>query len=257
MRFPAKSESWAALAAALLVATPAFSQEIVDPAATAAVRSHMQRHHGAGAISYVEGERLEYQTNDGDPVFLWDAQGYYGGYLNKLWIKTEGEYDFSADEFSDAEVQALYSRAIGSFWDVQMGVRHDFLPDEDRTYGVLGVQGLSPYLFEIDAAAFISGHGDVTARLEAEYEILLTQRLILQPRAELNLALQDVPALEIGSGLSAAEAGLRLRYEFRREFAPYVGVSWERRLGDTADFARAAGEDPQAVSFVAGVRLWF
>jgi copper resistance protein B len=235
----------------------AQAQEIVDPQATAEARAHMMRHHGAGAISYIEGERFEYQTNEGAPLFLWDAQGFYGGDFNKFWIKTEGEYDFAADEFEEAEVQALYSRAIGSFWDVQAGVRHDFAPFEDRTYGVFGVQGLSPYHFEIDAAAFVSGHGDVTARIEVEYEFRLTQRLILQPRAELNFAFQDVPALETGSGLSTAEAGLRLRYEIRREFAPYVGVSWTRSVGDTADFARAAGDDPSNLSFVAGVRFWF
>ena len=235
----------------------ASAQEILDPEATLAARAHMQRHHGAGALVYVEGERLEYQTNEGDPLFLWDAQGFYGGDFNKLWIKTEGEYDFQADRFGEAEVQALYSRAVGSFWDVQAGVRHDFAPFEDTTYGVLGVQGLAPYLFEIDTAFFISDRGDVTARVEAEYELLLTQRLILQPRAELNFAFQDVPALETGSGLSTAEAGLRLRYEIRREFAPYIGVSWTRDVGDTADFARAAGEDPAELSFVAGVRVWF
>jgi copper resistance protein B len=236
---------------------PAFAQDAVDAEATAAVRRHMQMHHGGGVLTYVEGERLEYQSNEGDPVFLWDAQGFSGGDLNKFWVKTGGEYDFAADEFEEAEVQGLFSRAIGSFWDVQAGVRHDFAPCEGRTYGVIGVQGLSPYLFEIDAAVFVSGHGDVTARLEAEYELLLTQRLILQPRAELNVAFQDVPAVETGSGLSTAEAGIRLRYEIRREFAPYVGVSWAKSVGDTADFVRAAGADASAVSVVVGLRFWF
>jgi len=249
----------ALLILASLAAAPslALAQEVVDPAATAAVRKHMQKHHGGGVLSYVEGERFEYQSNEGDPVFLWDAQGFYGGDINKLWVKTEGEYDFAADRFEEAEVQALYSRAIGSFWDLQAGVRHDFAPFEDRTYGVVGVQGLAPYLFEIDAAAFVSGHGDVTARIEGEYEFLLTQRLVLQPRAELNFAFQDIPELETGSGLSTAEAGLRLRYEIRRQLAPYVGVSWTRSVGDTADFVRASGEGPSSVSFVGGLRFWF
>lgn len=240
-----------------LAAPAALAQEVVDPEATAAVRAHMMQHHGGAMLSYVEGDRFEYQTNEGDPVFLWDAQGFYGGDINKLWVKTEGEYDFAADEFEEAEVQALWSRAVGSFWDVQAGVRHDFAPFEDRTYGVVGVQGLAPYLFEVDAAAFISGHGDITARIETEYELLLTQRLILQPRAELNFAFQDVPELEIGAGLSTIEGGLRLRYEFLREFAPYLGVNWTRSLGATADFVRANGEDPSTLSFVAGVRFWF
>ncbi|MCB2098458.1 MAG: copper resistance protein B [Parvularculaceae bacterium] len=241
----------------LVAASQANAQEVINPEETAMVRAHMIKHHGGAALTYVEGERFEYQSNEGDPVFLWDAQGFYGGDVNKFWVKTEGEYDFSASEFEEAEVQALYSRAVGSFWDLQAGVRHDFAPFEDRTYGVVGVQGLAPYLFEIDAAAFISGHGDVTARLEAEYELLLTQRLILQPRAELNFAFQDIPELETGAGLSTAEAGLRLRYEIRREFAPYVGVSWTRSLGDTADYVRAAGDDAGSTSFVAGVRFWF
>lgn len=250
----------AVLAAAAMAAFAPFAaraQEVVDPEATAAVRAHMQKHHGDSRLSYVLADRFEYQSNEGDPVFLWDAQGFYGGDLNKFWVKTEGEYDFAADKFEEAEVQALYSRAIGSFWDLQAGVRHDFAPFEDRTYGVVGVQGLARYFFEVDAAAFVSGHGDVTARIEAEYEFLLTQRLILQPRVELNFAAQDIPELETGSGLSTAETGLRLRYEVRREFAPYIGVSRTRSVGDTADFKRAAGEDPSAVSFVAGVRFWF
>ena len=122
---------------------------------------------------------------------------------------------------------------------------------------MFGVQGLAPYWFEVDAAAFVSDDGDVSARLEAEYELFLTQKLILQPRAELDFAVQDVPELGIGSGLSTAEAGLRLRYEFRREFAPYIGVSWRRAFGETADFTRADGEDVESISFVAGLRLWF
>jgi copper resistance protein B len=258
MRQQRRAACSASLAAIIAVAAaPALAQDVVDPQATAAVRHHMMEHHGAGIMTYVEGERLEYRSNDGDPLFLWDAQGHVGGDLNKFWMKTEGEYDFAADAFEEAEVQGLFSRAIGSYWDLQAGVRHDFAPFEDRTYGVLGVQGIAPYLFEIDAAIFVSGHGDVTARLEAEYELLLTQRLILQPRAELNFAFQDVAALETGSGLSTAETGLRLRYEARREFAPYIGVSWERSIGDTADYARAAGEDPSSVSLVAGLRIWF
>lgn len=205
----------------------------------------------------VLADRLEYQTNEGDDLLLWDAQGWIGGDYNKLWVKTEGEYLFGSDRFEEAETQALYSRAIARYWDVQAGVRHDFKPDPSRTYGVIGLQGLAPYWFEVDSALFVSDEGDVTARIEAEYDLLFTQRLILQPRAELNFAFQDVDELGIGSGLSTAELGLRLRYEIRREIAPYIGVSWTRSVGDTADFARTEGEDPGKVSFVAGIRLWF
>ena len=223
----------------------------------AEMRAHVQKHHGGMMFSYVEGERFEYRSNDGDPVFLWDAQGWYGGDINKLWLKTEGEYEFEAEEFEQAEVQALWSRAVTSFFDLQAGLRHDFAPGDDRTFGVIGLQGLTPYLFEVDAAAFVSDDGDVSVRIEAEYELLLTQRLILQPRTELNFAAQDVPDVGVGAGLSTAEVGARFRYEVRRQFAPYVGVSWERAVGDSADFARADGDDPGSVSFVAGLRLWF
>lgn len=223
----------------------------------AEARAALLKEHGGMSTYFVQADRFEYRTGEGDPHLLWDAQGWYGNDKNKLWIKTEGEYAFESDEFEDAEAQALWSRAISRYFDLQAGVRHDFAPGDDRTFGVLGVQGLAPYWFEVDAAAFISDDGDVSARVEVEYELLLTQRLILQPRAELNFAIQGVPENGVGSGLSSAEMGLRLRYEIKREFAPYVGVSWERAVGETADFARADGEDPSRVSFVAGLRLWF
>ncbi len=171
-------------------------------------------------------------------------------------MKTEGEKIFDGD-LEEAELQVLYSRAITAFWDIQAGVRQDFKQGPSRTSGVIGLQGLSPYWFEVDVAAFISEDGDISARVEGEYEVLLTQRLIAQPRAELNLAAQDVEELGIGSGFTDVELGLRLRYEVRREFAPYVGVSWSRKVGETADFARVTGEEVDAVSFVIGVRMWF
>lgn len=228
-----------------------------DPAAMAESRRAVQDEHGASKNYFIQGDRLEYRTNGGEPLFLWDAQGWWGGDRNKLWLKTEGEYAFEEDAFEEAEVQALWSRAITRVFDIQAGVRHDFAPGDDRTYGVIGVQGLAPYWFEIDAALFVSDDGDVSARIEAEYELLLTQRLILQPRTELNFAVQDVAEYGVGSGLSTAELGARLRYEIKREFAPYIGVDWTRSIGETADFVRADGGDPSSVSFVAGLRLWF
>lgn len=244
-----------AAALVLFVALPAHAGEPAHSGAE--MREHHTAEHGGQTIWYAEGDRLEYQSNEGDPVFLWDAQGWYGGDRNRLWLKTEGEYDFDADEVEEAEVQALWSRPVSRFFDLQAGVRHDFAPGDDRTFAVAGVQGLLPYLFEIDAALFVSDDGDVEARVETEYEFLITQRLILQPRAELNFAAQDIQEYGVGSGLSSAEVGARLRYEIRRQFAPYVGVSWSRTVGDAADFARAAGDDTASVSFVAGVRTWF
>lgn len=228
-----------------------------DREAMARARAALKKEHGAGPNWFLLAERLEYQTNDGAPALLFDGQGWWGTDRNKLWVKSEVERDFNAGRFEEAELQALWSRPIARFFDVQAGVRHDFVRGADRTFGVVGVQGLAPYWFEIDAAIFVSGEGDVSARFEAEYDLLLTQRLILQPRTELNFAIQDVEEVGVGSGLSTAELGLRLRYEIRRQFAPYVGVNWERAVGETADFARTDGEDVGAVSFVAGVRLWF
>lgn len=202
-------------------------------------------------------DRLEAGFGEDGETYLWDVQGWSGGDINRLWWKSEGEGDFG-DDPEAAELQALYSRAVRPFWDLQAGVRQDFRPDgEDTTHLVLGVQGLAPYWWEIDAAAFLSTDGDLTARVEAEYDQRITQRLILQPRLEIDASASDIPELEIGSGLSSIEAGLRLRYEFRKEFAPYVGVEWSRALGDTADYIEARGGEAQDTRFVVGLKAWF
>ena len=221
------------------------------------VASSARAAEGGDIYSLVVVDRLEYQTNEGAQQLFWDAQGWLGGDYNKLWIKTEGDYQFDGNDFGEAQLQGLYSRAISRYWDLQAGIRHDFEPGPSRTFGVIGLQGLARHWFEVDAAAFVSEDGDVEASVEAEYELLITQRLIIQPRAELNFAFQDAPEYGVGSGLSTAALGLRLRYEIRREFAPYIGVSWTRAIGDTADFARNNGEKASQVSFVAGIRLWF
>lgn len=228
-----------------------------DRQAMAEARQQLQRGHGGMNMLYLQTERLEFRTNQGDPLLLWDAQAWYGGDIDKAWIKTEGEYRLDDGGFEEAELQALYSRAITAYFDLQVGLRHDFRPGPSRSFAVIGVQGLAPYWFEVDAAAFLSEDGDLSLRLELEQDLLLTQRLILAPRLELNIAFQDSPRQGIGRGLSGADAGIRLRYEFDRRFAPYIGISWSRKLGDTADFARAEGEDTGGASFVAGMRLWF
>ena len=179
-----------------------------------------------------------------------------GGDFDKLWIKAEGEAEWSGP-VEEAEIQALWSHAIGPWFDVQAGIRYDIRPRPGRAHLALGVQGLAPYFFELDAAAFLSEKGDLTARIEAEYDQRITQRLIAQPRVELNLSAQDVPELELGSGVTSLQAGIRLRYEVVREFAPYVGVEWKRELGDTARYTQMAGGDPDRTVFVAGLRLWF
>ena len=211
---------------------------------------------GSQIHTFFQADRFEYQLNDDNNKRVWDAQGWVGGDYNKLWLKTEGE-GVPGRTWESAEVQALYSRTISPFWDVQLGVRHDFRPDPDRTFGVLGVQGLAPYWFEVDTAFFAGEQGDVRWRGEFEYELLLTQKLVLQPRLEINASFDDVPEHGLGSGLNDTEMGLRLRYEIRREIAPYIGVSWARKYGDTADFAEAEGESTSTVSFVMGIRAWF
>ncbi|KAK0350833.1 hypothetical protein LTR94_027406 [Friedmanniomyces endolithicus] len=202
-------------------------------------------------------DRLEAGLGDGEESYLWDVQGWSGGDINRFWWKSEGEGDFGGS-LEEAELQALYSRAIAPFWDVQAGVRQDFRPDgEDTTHVVLGLQGLAPHWWEIDAAAFLSTEGDLTARVEAEYDQRITQRLILQPRLEIDASASDIPELEIGSGLSSIEAGLRLRYEFRKEFAPYVGVEWSRAFGETADYIEARGGETDDTRVVVGLKAWF
>ena len=211
--------------------------------------------HGNMQLFWFQGDRAELRMRDGMDGYLWDVQGYFGGDLNKFWFKSEGEGSFG-EPVEQAEVQALYSRAIAPFFDLQAGVRQD-LTGPDRTHAVIGVQGLVPYMLEVDAAAFLSNKGDLTARIEAEYDQRITQRLILQPRAEVNLSAQDIAELGIGSGIDNFELGLRLRYEIAREFAPYVGIEQEWKLGGSRDYARAAGEDASVTNYVVGVRFWF
>jgi copper resistance protein B len=237
---------------------PAHAAELVyDRTEVANAREELRVEHGGMNSHRFLIDRLELVSRDGANGYAWDdVQFWYGGDLNKLWLKSQGEGTFGQGVDS-AEVQALWSRAIAPFWDLQAGVRHDFEPHPTRNHLLLGIQGLAPYWFEIDAAAFLSEEGDVTARFEGEYDLRITQRLILQPQTELDFSLQDVSELNIGSGLSTAEAGLRLRYEIVPEFAPYVGVRYERAFGDTADFRRADGENVGGWSLVLGVRTWF
>ncbi len=216
------------------------------------------RHHVGGQGQWMfMADRFEFRDADHEDLGLFDMQGWIGGDIEKLWFKTEGEYSFDGNEFEELELQALYSRAISPYFNFNAGVRHDFEPGSGRTFAVIGLQGLAPYWFELDNELFISDDGDVEARIEAEYELLFTQRLVGQVRAEVGFSAQDIPELGIGSGLGSIEAGFRLRYEVVREFAPYVGIEWLRQFGATADFARAAGRDATSSSVVAGLRFWY
>ncbi|MEL7680224.1 copper resistance protein B [Citromicrobium bathyomarinum] len=229
-----------------------WGREAMEPA-----RRELARGNGGMTTGMVLVERLEARipTDGGKTGYLWDAQAWYGGDLNRFVLKTEGEGEFGG-AVEDAEIQALYSRAIGPFFDLQAGVRFDPEPDS-RTHLVLGVAGLAPYMFHVDGALFLSDRGDLTARVEAEYDQKITQALILQPRIEAEFAAQDIPERDIGAGVTKVEPGLRLRYEIAREFAPYIGVEYEAKLGETADIARAGGEDPDGFKVLLGVRAWF
>jgi len=212
--------------------------------------------NGAQKIAFISFNLAEYQARKGHDGFRWDGEAWYGGDINRLTVKSEGEGVFG-EGIEGTETQLLYSRAVGPYFNAQAGIRQDLGPGPDRTYATVGFEGLAPYWFEVEGALFLSNKGDLHGRLEGYYDQRITQKLILQPIAELNFALQDVPEFGVGSGWSDVELGLRLRYEIVKEFAPYVGVEWERKVGDTARFTRAAGEDPSSVSLVAGVRVWF
>ena len=236
---------------------PAHAADTRFPApAMEGAREIFRREHGAIRTHRILIDQLETRIQNGRDGYGWDAQGWYGGAIDRLWIKTEGEGEFG-ERPERAEAQALWSRALNPWFNLQAGVRYDFRPDPERGYLVLGIEGLAPYWFEVDGALFLSDRGDLSARFEGEYDLRITQRLILQPRMELDFALQDDPAIGVGSGLSSTEAGLRLRYEIVPEFAPYVGVQYGRAFGDTARFRRAAGEDVGGWSLLLGVRTWF
>lgn len=226
-----------------------------SPAAMDRARAELRREHGAVITSKVMTNLAEYQARKGADGYRWDGQAWFGGDINRFVLKSEGE-GTRGEGVEAAELQALYSRAVGVYTDVQVGIRQDFEP-HNRTYATVGFESLFPYWFDVEGAAFLSNKGELLGRIEGTYDLRLTNRLILQPRAEFNLAAQDTAETRTGSGLSNAELGLRLRYEVRREFAPYVGVSWDRKFGKTANYARALGEDVEATSFVVGIRAFF
>lgn len=199
-------------------------------------------------------DQLEWREVDQKDALQWDAQLWYGNDYNKAWFKSEGER--VAGEY-EGEAELFWDRIVSRWWHVQAGVRTDFGEGPSRQWAAFGVQGLAPYWFEVEATAYVGEQGRTAARFSGEYELLLTQRLILQPKLEFQLYGKDDPENGVGSGLADAEIGLRLRYEIRREFAPYVGVLWTRSFGDTADLARAAGHDVDDLQVVAGLRMWF
>lgn len=215
--------------------------------------------HDNQVFATFKADRLEHQWREhGVETLLWDVQGWLGNDYNKLYLKSEGEVMLEeGTKVEEAEVELLYSRNITKFWDLQAGIRHDFEPQPERTFLALGVQGLAPYRFEVDATAYLSEDGDISAKIEAEYELLLTQRLVVIPRLETEVSLQDVPEYGQWEGITDVTLGARLMYHLRREFAPYLGVTWSRAIGETAHHIDKEGGDVDSAAFVAGLRFWF
>ena len=206
-------------------------------------------------LTMVKIDQLEKTDIGNDNNTAWQAQAWLGKDLNKVWLKTEGEVVDNTLE--EAEFQLLYSRAIAPYWDAQIGWRHDSKPTPNRDWLAIGVQGLAPYFFDTDVALFIGEGGNVGLRAEFEYELLLSQKWILSPEIEANFFSKNDEDVQTGSGLSDLSAGLRLRYEIKREFAPYLGVEWKKSFGTTADYLREHGEDRSDVQWVLGIKAWF
>lgn len=243
-------------AAAPAIPTDRAADAVYGAGAMATGRHHLEQHHGGQKLGQVMFNLAEYQARKGRDGFEWDAEGWYGGDIRRLVVRSEGEGSFRGS-LERAEVQALYSHAIGPYFNLQGGLRYDFKPNPSRVYATVGFEGLAPSFFDVEGALFLSNKGELIARAEGYYDQRITQRLILQPRAELNFAAQSSREIGVGAGLSDAELGLRLRYDIRREFSPYVGVQYERLFGKTRRFARAEGEDAAGWSLLAGLRAWF
>ena len=238
-----------AVASVLLVPTTARAQQ--PGADMPMMKPHL--------LTYVGFDELEIAATGEERVAEYDGEFWYGGDYHRLWLKAAGEHDVDGSE-GVVEVQALYSRTLSPFWNLQTGVRLDqAYGDRERARGHLGIgfEGLAPYWFEVEAFAWVSDAGDVSASLEASWDLLLTQRLILETEAETDFAIHAVESWGVGRGVNEIELGTRLRYEFVREFAPYIGYSWSRSVGHTADLARAAGEEASHGAVVIGLHWWW
>jgi len=200
-------------------------------------------------------DRLEWVYATDSSSAAYDLQAWYGRDYNRAVLKAEGDVD--GGTLQDARTELLWGHAVAAFWDTQVGVRYDSGVDPSRSWLAMGIQGLAPYWFELDTAAYVSDAGHSALRVSAEYELLFTQRLILQPRLEANFYGKEDAARDLGAGLSDLTIGMRLRYEIRREFAPYVGIEWVGQYGGTADYTRAAGDPTKETYYVAGLRFWF
>lgn len=211
--------------------------------------------HDSSIHYFVLFDQVEWQSGNGTSGLNLDSKGWIGGDLNRLWFRAEGEGE--SGSVGEAQTHFLYGRAISRWWDVVAGVRQDIRPSPSETWAAVGIQGLAPYWFEVEATAYFGKEGRTHFRFETEYDLLLTNRWILQPLVEVELYGKAIPERGIGAGLSSVDYGLRLRYEVRRELAPYVGVTWNELYGGTADMARAAGENTGGARLALGLRAWF
>lgn len=212
-------------------------------------------------FTFVLADVLEYRPRGSDRDFRWDIEGWHGGDKNRLWFKSEGERHTAFKADYDIDFQLLYGRLVRRYYDLQVGVRAETQAFRERSvtraHAVVGLEGLIPYRYDVEGALFISHRGDVSARFTIGKNFLITQRLVFQPRLETHAAVQRVEKFTTGKGLNNIELGFRLRYEIRREFAPYLGVSFDRSFSGTAGLVRREGGDPRQVRFAAGARIWF
>jgi copper resistance protein B len=235
---------------------PPFIPPVTDENRSAAFPDvHGHAVHDNAVNSFVLFDQLEWQTGEGASGITVDARGWAGRDRNRLWFRAEG--DSEGSRVDDAQAHVLYGRQFARWWDLVAGVRQDFRPGSPQTWVAFGIQGLAPYWFDIEATGYVGASGRTHARFEVEYELLFTNRVILQPLLEVEVFGKSDPDRGIGAGLSTTDLGFRLRYEIRREIGPYVGVTWRNTWGKTADFAEATGEDTGGARFVTGLRLWF
>lgn len=254
---------WAVLAAAMALGAgqqprpplPPFIPPVTDADRRAAFPDVDGHPAHDNAVQYLAlADQLEWKPGGEEPVVAWDAKGWVGRDSDRLWLRTEGER--SASHLERAEMQVFYGRPISRWWDLVGGVRHDWSLGPSRTWVAVGVQGLAPYWFDVEATAYVGPGGRTHMRLEADYELRITQRLKVQPLLEFDLFGKADPDLGIGAGLSRSELGVRLRYEIQPEVAPYAGFSWDRLYFGTARDARLTGRQVSEWRMVFGVRVW-
>jgi copper resistance protein B len=240
------------LASRAVAQTPVPTYDSAPMPGTAMDTGMPQPVHDNGILAHVLFDQFEGRNTD----FRWDGQGWLGTDYDKLWVKSEG-FVRSDGRVDDGRHEFLYDRAITTYFDLQGGIRTDLDSRPTRNWAAFGIQGLAPLFFDLEATGYVSDQGHLAGRVQASYDLLITQRLILQPEVEFNLYSKSDPARLVGAGFSDIDTGLRLRYEISRQFAPYIGVAYEGKFGETASFTRRAGETSSDVRFLFGIRSWF